>query len=83
MQYIGYSKPKLLIADEGYMLREKNDVYKPEHFDIETGNIIPEHFPYYSSLIFLAETINSLDKCKELYVEEKQEIESSVKIKES
>lgn len=70
MQYIGYSKPKLLIADEGKMLRSKNDIYVPAKYD-EQGNIIePEHLPYYTSVIFLGEQINSLEQCKELYVEE-------------
>lgn len=70
MTYIGYSKPKLLIADEGKHIRDKNDVYTPAEYD-EEGNLIKEeHFPYYSSVIFLAEQINSLEKCKELYVEE-------------
>ena len=27
MQYIGYSKPKLLIADEDKMIRDKDDIY--------------------------------------------------------
>ena len=69
MQYIGYSKPKLLIADEGKMLRDINDVYVAEHYD-EEGNLISEHKPYYSSVIFLGEQINSLEECKELYIEE-------------
>ena len=37
----------------------------------EQGNIIePEHLPYYTSVIFLGEQINSLEECEELYVEE-------------
>ena len=71
MQYVGHSKPKLLIADKGKLLRDINDVYVAEHYD-EEGNLIPEHKPYYSSVIFLAEQIDSLEKCQELYVEEKE-----------
>ena len=37
MQYIGHSKPKLLIADKGKLLRDINDVYVAEHYD-EEGN---------------------------------------------
>lgn len=70
MQFFDYSKPKLLIADKGKMLRSKNDIYVPAKYD-EQGNIIePEHLPYYASVIFLGEQINTLEQCKELYVEE-------------
>ena len=74
MQYIGYSNPKLLIADEDKTIRDINDVYVAEHYD-EEGNLVPEHKPYYSSVIFLGEQINSLEECKELYVEEEIEKE--------
>lgn len=69
MKAILYTKPKLLIAEENKMLRSINDVYVTEHTD-EQGNLIPEHIPYYSSVIFLGDQINSLEECKELYVEE-------------
>ena len=69
MEFIGRTKPKLLIADEGKQLRDKKDVYISEHID-EMGNIVPDHTPYYSTLIFLGDQINSLEDCKELYTEE-------------
>lgn len=70
MQFFDYSKPKLLIADKGKMLRSKDDIYVPAKYD-EQGNIIePEHLPYYASVIFLGEQITTLEQCKELYVEE-------------
>lgn len=70
MQYIGYSKPKLLIADEGKKLRDINDIYRDAKLN-ENGEVIEEeHQPYYSSVIFLGEQINSLEECKKLYVEE-------------
>ena len=71
MLYVGHSKPKLLIADKGKLLRDINDVYVAEHYD-EEGNLIPEHKPYYSSVIFLAEQIDSLEECQKLYVEEEE-----------
>lgn len=75
MQYIGYSSPKLLIADEGYHIRDINDVYTPAKYD-DNGNIIEEeHYPHYSTVIFLANTINSLEQCEELYVEEQIVVE--------
>ena len=74
MELITRTKPKLLIADEGKLLRDINDVYVAEHYD-EEGNLIPQKKPYYSSVIFLGEQINSLGECKELYVEEEIEKE--------
>ena len=74
MELITRTKPKLLIADEGKLLRDINDVYVAEHYD-EEGNLIPQKKPYYSSVIFLGEQINSLEECKELYVEEEIEKE--------
>lgn len=70
MQFIGHTQPKLLIVEEGKHIRDINDVYVPEHTDEKTGELIPEHIPYYSTVIFLAEQINNLEECKELYIEE-------------
>ena len=69
MTFVGYSNPKILIADEGKKIRAKNDIYEAEHTD-EEGNIIEEHFPYYSDMVFVASNINSLEECKAMYVEE-------------
>lgn len=70
MQFISHTIPKLLIAEEGKKIRGINDVYTPAKYD-EQGNIIePEHIPYYSTLIFLGSQIETLEQCKELYVEE-------------
>ena len=69
MQYVGHSKPKLLIASEGKQLGDINDVYRPAKYD-ENGLIEPEHFPYYSSVIFLGDQITSLEECKKIYIEE-------------
>lgn len=70
MQFISHTTPKLLLADEGKQIRAKNDVYIPEQRD-ENGNIIQEeHIPYYTTIVFLADQINTLEECEELYVEE-------------
>ena len=70
MQYIGRTTPKLLIADEGKKIRDINDIYIPEKKD-ELGNVIQEeHIPYYTTLIFLGEQINSLEECQKIYTEE-------------
>lgn len=69
MEFIDRTNPKLLIADKGKLLRAINDVFIPAKYDLQ-GNIIEEeHKPYCTSIIFLGEQINSLEKCKELYVE--------------
>ena len=68
MQYIGHTKPKMLIADEGKVLKEVNDVYMDEHID-EEGNIIEENIPYLTTTIFLPDNITE-EKAKEMYVEE-------------
>lgn len=70
MQFINHTTPKLLLADENKQIRAKNDVYIPEQKD-ENGNIIQEeHIPYYTTIVFLADQINTLEECEELYVEE-------------
>lgn len=70
MTLITHTEPKVLIAEEGKYIRSINDVYEPEHIDEETGETIPEHFPYYSAIIFPAAQIDTIEKAKELYIEE-------------
>lgn len=68
MQIIKYTNPRMLIADEGKQLREINDVYTPEHID-EEGNLVPEHFPYYSDMVFVPNGVD-IDEFVTFYVEE-------------
>ena len=69
MEIITRTKPRLLIADEGKMLKDKNDNYIPERKD-EDGNVIQEeHLPYLTGLIFLGEQITTLEEAQELYEE--------------
>lgn len=69
MKYIGYTKPKLLIADEGKHIRNIDDVYTPVKYNEQGELIEPEHFSYYTSVIFLADNFDE-SKLNELYVEE-------------
>ncbi len=71
MKYFNYTKPKMLIAEEGKLLRGKEDVYIEEHID-EEGNQVQEHIPYRTTTIFLPDSITE-DQAKEMYVEEKIE----------
>ena len=68
MQLINWTKPKMIISDEGKHIRDKQDVYVPEHKD-EEGNLIPEHFPYYSTTIFVPDDFTE-EQMNELYIEE-------------
>lgn len=63
MEIRKYGKKKILIADENKKIRDINDVYTPATEDEE------EHFPYYASIIFLADNFDE-SKLNELYVEE-------------
>lgn len=68
MTYFNYTSPKMLVANEGKKLRDKNDVYVEKHID-EEGNIIEEHIPYLTTTIFLPDNITE-EQAKEMYVEE-------------
>ena len=68
MILFNYTKPKMIVADEGKHIRDKKDVYVPEHKD-EEGNIVPEHFPHYSTTIFVPDNFTE-EQMNELYVEE-------------
>ena len=68
MQLINWTKPKMIISGEGKWIRDKQDVYVPEHKD-EEGNLIPEHFPHYSTTIFVPDDFTK-EQMNELYVEE-------------
>ena len=74
MQVINWTKPKMLISDKGKNIRSIDDVYTPTKYN-EHGELIePEHLPYYTSVIFLADNFDE-SKLNELYVEEKIEKE--------
>lgn len=68
MKFFNYTIPKMIVADEGKQIRSKDDVYVPEHYD-EEGNLVPEHFPHYSTTIFVPNSFTE-EQMNELYVEE-------------
>lgn len=72
MKLFTYTKPKMIVADEGKHIRSVDDVYVPEHYNSE-GNLVPEHFPYYSTTIFVPDTFTE-EMMNELYVEEEIEV---------
>ena len=73
MQLISHTKPKMIISDVGKQIRSIDDVYVPEHIDDE-GHVIPEHFPYYATTIFVPNDFTE-EQINELYVEEEIEKE--------
>ena len=68
MKLFDYTKPKMIVADEGKMIRAIDDIYVAEYTD-EDGNIVPEHFPYYATTIFVPDSFTE-EQMNELYIEE-------------
>lgn len=68
MIFFNHTKPKMIVAEEGKQIRAINDVYESEHYDQE-GNLIEEHFPYYSTTIFVPDVYDE-KKAHEDYIEE-------------
>ena len=62
MKLFDYTKPKMIVADEGKHIRSVDDVYYKD----ENGE---EHFPYYSTTIFVPDTFTE-EQMNELYIEE-------------
>lgn len=68
MKLFSYTKPKMIVADEGKHIRAINDVYVPEHTN-ENGELVEEHIPYYSTTIFVPDTFTE-NQMYEFYIEE-------------
>lgn len=68
MKLINETKPKMIVAEEGKHIRSINDVYKEEYTD-EDGVLMEEHYPYYTTTIFVPDTFTE-ELMNELYVEE-------------
>lgn len=62
MKLFTYMQPKMIVADEGKQIRSVDDVYYVD----ENGE---EHFPHYSTTIFVPDTFTE-EMMNELYVEE-------------
>ena len=69
MTLFTYTKPKMIVSDEGKHIRDKQDVYVPEHIDEQTGELIPEKIPHYSTTIFVPDDF-TIEMMNDLYVEE-------------
>ncbi len=61
MKYFGYTIPKMIVADEGKHIRSKDDVYYKNEEE--------EHFPHYSTTIFVPDSFTE-EQMTELYIEE-------------
>ena len=62
MQLFSYTKPKMIVAEEGKQIRDKNDVY----FMDEDGN---KHFPHYATTVFVPDNFTE-EMMYDLYIEE-------------
>ena len=62
MKLFNYTKPKMIVAEEGKQIRDKNDVY----FVDENGN---KHFPNYVTAVFVPDSFTG-KMMYDLYVEE-------------
>lgn len=68
MKLFNYTKPAMIIAEEGKHIRSVDDIYKKAYID-EEGNTIDEHFPYYATVIFVPNTTTE-EQMNKLYIEE-------------
>lgn len=68
MKFNNDTNPKSIVADEGKHIRLKDDVYKEAHKD-EHGFDIEEHFPHYSTIIYVPDIFTE-EHMNELYIEE-------------
>lgn len=69
MTLFTYTKPKMIVADEGKQIRAKNDVYVPAKYDEQGKLIEEEHIPYYATTIFVPDNFTE-EQMNELYIEE-------------
>lgn len=68
MKFFNYTKPKMIVADEGKRIRSIDDVYLAAYID-ENGNFVEEHIPYYATTIFVPDSFTE-EQINKLYVEE-------------
>lgn len=71
MRLFDYTQPKMIVADKGKKIKNKDDNYEEEYID-ENGNVIPEHIPNYSTIIFIPDDFTE-EMMKELYEEVEDE----------
>ena len=72
MKLIEKTVPHKIVASKGKKIREKTDIYTPEHIDEETGILIPEHIPYYMEVVYVPSTFTE-ESMNEIYIEEEHE----------
>ena len=66
MIFFNYTQPKMIVAEKGKKIRKKDDVY--------FKNEEEEHFPYYTTTIFVPDDFTE-KQMDELYIEEELEVE--------
>lgn len=69
MRLIKDTLPHKIVAEEGKHIRDINDIYISQHIDEKNGELIPEHFPDYSTIIYVPNSITE-ELINKLYIEE-------------
>ena len=70
MEIIKKNNINCLVPAKGKFIRDINDVYVAPIYD-EGGNLIKEeHIPYYTTIIYLAKQVDTLERAEKLYIEE-------------
>lgn len=72
MKLFDYTEPKMIVADKGKKIKDKNDVYEAKYLD-EQGNEMLEKTSNYSTIIFVPNNFTE-EMMNELY----EEIEEKV-----
>lgn len=67
MKIIEESNMNLLVADDGYSLKEKKDIYKPSYYD-NNGNYVEEYIPYLFKKAYIPKNM-TLEMLQEKYEE--------------
>jgi len=70
MKIIEKESFNILEASEGYLLKDKNDIYIPAYIDKE-GNEVEEHIPYYFKKAYVPTSL-TLEEAENIYEEIKE-----------
>lgn len=70
MKIINEKELKALVAEEGYLLKSKDDEYKESYID-EFGNQMREHIPHFFKKAYVPESM-TIEKAEKIYEELKE-----------
>lgn len=70
MKIINEKGLKVLVAEEGYLLKSKDDEYREAYID-EFGNQMREHIPHYFKKAYVPESM-TIENVEKIYEEIKE-----------